>query len=87
MMMGAAAEKIEISYFDDAANRYAVPKRQWAKWGKAQRRVFNYVHSAMIRNPDLFQHPSAYASPRKAFAQLWKTIAWNAAWEAACAAE
>lgn len=75
----SAVEKIEISYFDDTANRYRVPKSQWRKWSKEQRRVFNYIHSAMIRSPQFFQHPEAASIPR----DHWKTTAWNAAWEAA----
>lgn len=75
------AEKIEITYFDDTANRYKVPQKQWRKWSKAQRSVFNRVHSAMIQNPQFFQHPEAEKIPR----DHWKTTAWNAAWEAASA--
>ena len=76
------AEAINVTYIEDTANRYRVPKKQWVKWDKGQRLVFNHVHSAMIQNPQFFQHPQA----EKVSRDHWKTTAWNAAWEAASAA-
>jgi len=77
--MGEAIESFQIEYFDDAVNRYKVPKSQWKRWSKFQRRVFNGVHSQMLHQQHLFTHPKTDEIPR----DEWKTIAWNAAWTAA----
>jgi hypothetical protein len=65
-----------------AANTYKVPKRQWAKWDETARRVFNGLHGVMLENKNLFLHPGQDA-PRD---EYWQTTCWNAAWEAADAA-
>ena len=82
MRNATTVESVTVTYFDDCANRYKVPKKQWGRWSKFQRSMFNRVHSAMIHNSALFRHPEAEPIP----ASHWKTTAWNAAWEAASAA-
>lgn len=64
-------------------NIYKVPKSQWKKWTPHARRVFNYLYDLMLSNQDLFRHPNAPIRDAK----LWKTTAWNAAWEAAYAVD
>lgn len=63
-------------------NRYRVPKRQWRKWDEQARNVFNTLYGTMIADQDIYNaHP---ATVKLARAQ-WKTVAWNAAFIAACA--
>lgn len=74
----SAAEKFEVTYLDDSANRYRVPKKQWKRWGKTARRVFNHVYSAMRGNCRVYNHPGAAVNVNH-----WQTVCWNAAWTAA----
>lgn len=62
-------------------NRYHVGKR-WAKWSRAARAVFNTTYQTMLDQPHINAYPNAPRVPM----QAWRTIAWNAAWEAADAA-
>lgn len=64
------------------ANLYHVPGRQWCKWGPRARGVFNLVYSTIRSNQQLFIHPKAAKQTR----EHWGTVAWNAAWTAAGAA-
>lgn len=64
------------------SNKYKVQVRQWRKWSNHAKGVFNAVYHSM-RNQDLFLHPKA--APMKA--AHWSTTRWNAAWQAACAAD
>lgn len=61
-------------------NRYKVSKRQWARWGSNARNVFNTTYGTMQRSQALFTAPATATLPRV----QWKTIAWNAAFIAAC---
>lgn len=64
-------------------NRYKVPKRQWRKWDERARNVFNTLYATMIADQRIYNAaPNAPALPRAA----WRTVAWNAAFVAACAA-
>lgn len=78
--MPYTVEQLKIPSSRTAGNRYDVPKKQWNKWPDASRRIFNYVFYTMIHNQKLFSHPKAERVP----ADHWRTVCWNAAWEAAC---
>lgn len=65
------------------ANLYHVPGSIWRKWSVRARTVFNLVYSTMRPNQSLFVHPKAAPVPR----EHWNTVAWNAAWCAARAAD
>ena len=66
---------------ESSGNEFKVPKDQWSKWSKKQRGMFNDLYSAMMRSPSLFNsHPQAPTIEP----DQWRTIAWNAAWNAAC---
>lgn len=66
-----------------AVNRYKVSARMWKRWGVEGQRVFNNLYRMMISNQKLFMHLSvSQFLPRV----HWKTVAWNAAWIAACEA-
>ena len=56
-----------------------VPKKQWRKWSKAAKRVFNELYDFMLHNRSLMLHPKQ-AAPQH---YHWKTTSWNAAWIAA----
>jgi hypothetical protein len=60
-------------------NVHGVAKRQWKKWDKLARYVFNETYELMINNQGLFKHPKDVPSDL----EMWKTTAWNAAWIAA----
>lgn len=64
-------------------NTYKVPKKQWNRWSKQARTVFNTLYNAMTADPQLFWHPMA----EKITPKLWKTTAWNASWIAADATD
>lgn len=64
---------------DDIINAYKVPKIQWKKWSKDQRRCFNYVFARMIEHPSHYLHPKA----EEPSAAHFRTTAFNAAWTAA----
>lgn len=66
----------------NATNVNRVQQRQWRKWDKAARIVFNAVYRFMRHNQALATHPDAAKVPLK----HWRTTAWNAAWVAADAA-
>lgn len=68
----------------DARNTYKVPVKQWRKWSRIARTVFNRVYNFAINNPELILHPQAVKTTKPAH---WKTIAWNAAWIAADATD
>ncbi len=63
-------------------NTYKVPKRQWRKWSDSAHNVFNTLYQAMRDDQELYNAtPGAPQLPRDA----WRTVAWNAAFIAACA--
>ena len=64
-------------------NLNRVPTKQWLKWSIAARGVFNKTYVFLMRHPELITHPKQVKLP----AVQWKTIAWNAAWIAADAAD
>lgn len=64
-------------------NLYHVPRKMWNEWSPAARAVFNLVFSTMRPNQSLFIHPKAAPAPKT----HWQTVAWNAAWCAARAAD
>ena len=63
-------------------NLHKVPAKQWRKWSKKQRKLFNRVYED-IRNigADLFLSPVTIQ--RNISDKEFKVIAWNAAWTAA----
>lgn len=65
------------------ANLYHVPGKIWHEWTPAGRGVFNLVYSTMRANQSLFIHPRAQPHSK----EQWNTVAWNAAWCAARAAD
>jgi hypothetical protein len=65
------------------ANLYHVPGKKWREWTPQARGVFNLVYSTMRPNQSLFIHPKAAKHSR----EHWNTVAWNAAWTAANAAD
>lgn len=64
-------------------NTFKIPKSQWKKMSPQARRVFNYLYDMMINNQSLFKHPKDVEQDLK----MWKTTAWNAAWEASYAVD
>lgn len=64
---------------DDVENPNRVPKRQWRKWNKRSRELFNDLFSYMSKNQKIFTHPRTIQAPL----EYWQTTAWNAAWMAA----
>lgn len=64
------------------ANLYHVPAKRWNTLSPKARGVFNLVYSTMRSNQSLFIHPKATPHSRN----HWATVAWNAAWIAAGAA-
>lgn len=68
----------------DARNRYKVPVKQWRKWSRIARTVFNRVYNFAINNQSMLLHPGV----KVVFtAKHWKTTAWNVAWTAADAVD
>ena len=67
-----------IIYTDTDENDFSVPQKQWNKWSRDQRRVFNLIFSSMCDDPSLFQHPEATTSY-----EHYTVTAWNAAWNSA----
>lgn len=63
-------------------NAYKVPKKQWNKWNRSGRMVFNYTFCVVGGAQDVIIHPKAPKLPT----HQWKTTAWNTAWLAADAA-
>lgn len=78
-----AIETVEYTKTVSDKNVHRVPQRAWRRWKSQGRTVFNSVYSAMKNNQYVFLHPKQEALS----AQKWKTVAWNAAWVAADAAE
>ncbi len=60
-----------------------VPKKQWSKWSKEAKAIFNRCYDFFMSNQGTVNHPKA---PKLPFNQ-WKTVAWNAAWIAADACD
>lgn len=71
-------ERFKLSYTPSAANKYRVPKKQWAKWSVAAKRVYNEVYEC-LRDQRVIAHPATPHIKR----QEWRTIQFNAAWLAA----
>lgn len=65
------------------ANLYHVPGKIWNEWTPHARGVFNLVYSTMRSNQSLFVHPKVPQHSR----EQWHTVAWNAGWCAARAAD
>lgn len=64
-------------------NRHKVPVKQWRRWSNHAKKVFNDVMQSM--RPKMqwaFLHPKA----KPMMKEHWQTVRWNAAWEAAHAA-
>lgn len=68
-------------------NENRVPLKQWRKWSSTAQRVFNETYRFLMRNPDLVRHPADPLPKTTKASQHWKTIAWNAAWIGADAAD
>lgn len=65
-------------------NKNKVPKEQWDLWSNHARKVFNTVYHSMRPSMQFaFVHPQA----APIFKKHWETTRWNAAWEAAEAAD
>jgi hypothetical protein len=65
-------------------NSNLVSRKQWKKWSEPSRYVFNEMYETMIQSQKLFNsHPKA----KKMEDEHWVTVAWNAAWTAADAAD
>ena len=64
-------------------NVYQVPKKQWSKWSKEAKAIFNRCFDFFYENQKLTMHPKA----KKMRVDHWKTVAWNAAWIAADACD
>ena len=63
-------------------NPHKVPAKQWQKWNKKQRKMFNGVYEDIMNvGTALFVHP--ITMQRKLSDDEFRTIAWNAAWTAA----
>ena len=60
-----------------------VQKKQWSKWSKEARTIFNRCYKFFMKNHDVMNHPKATKQPK----EHWKTVAWNAAWTAANACD
>jgi hypothetical protein len=57
-------------------------KNKLKRWSKEGQKVFKQVY-AMMFNQEMITHPKQAPLPK----DQWKTIAWNAAWLAADAAD
>lgn len=64
-------------------NTHRVQKKQWTKWSKMARVVFNRCYEFFINNQRTVNHPKAKKLPLV----QWTTVAWNAAWIAADACD
>ena len=60
-----------------------VPKKQWAKWSKEAKAIFNRCYDFFMGNQKTMNHPKALKQPNA----HWRTVAWNAAWIAADACD
>lgn len=60
-----------------------VPKKQWTKWSKEAKVIFNRCYDFFMNNQMTMNHPKAVQIP----AAHWKTVSWNAAWIAADACD
>lgn len=79
-MATKSLEEVELpALCADSRNIHKVPKKQWAKWPRVARRVFNAVFRQMTDSQFAFLHPKS----QPVAADQWKTVAWNAAWTAA----
>lgn len=58
-------------------NRYKVPKKQWNKWGKLARYVFNETYEASL-SPVLWPDSADILT-----SNAKKVISWNLSWIAA----
>lgn len=73
-------QKISPHMGRPVANKFKVPAKEWAKWSNAAKAVFNKLYDAMRPSMQwVFSHPGMLPLPK----EHWKTIRWNAAWEAA----
>lgn len=63
----------------EVKNKYKVPAKQWRRWSKEARTLFNTHFYTLTHNQRLFLHPKQEPVPR----EFWKTTAWNSAWMAA----
>lgn len=62
-----------------ATNVYRVPRKQWERWTRNGRIMFNHVFETMADQSLFNAHPDAV----KLSVYEWKTVRWNAAWIAA----
>mgnify|MGYP006914173374 FL=1 len=62
------------------SNKYKVPKRQWRKWSRVQRLIFNETYGYASRSQQAF---NAHPETSKLRRRPWKTVCWNIAWVAA----
>lgn len=70
-----------LSASEATENIYHVQNRQWRKWNKQARFIFNHVYNQM-GDQTCISHPLM----PKMRDELWTTIRWNSAWLAADAA-
>lgn len=74
-----------LATFMTAPNKNKVPKKQWRKWSRQARAVFNEIYEAIYRgHRTLF--PPAFTNTNFT-AKTIKVMAWNSAWVAASACD
>ena len=67
-------------------NKHKVAKKVWRKWSPHAQAVFNGTYEDILRvGQTCFLHPDTIA--RKLNPEEFTTVAWNAAWTAACQAQ
>lgn len=66
-----------------STNRYKVSKRQWSRWSKSARQVFNSLYYQLRIGKSVLTPPSF----ERIKAGPWSVVAWNVAWIAADAVD
>lgn len=67
---------------ENPVNSNGVGTKQWNKWTKVGKHVFNKTFESMMKSPEVYQHPATVQTGLSN--AEFKTIAWNAAFIAAC---
>lgn len=79
-----AVEEVEFHFPEPTTeNVHGVHKAQWREWGDLGHRVFNQLYESMRESQYAYNHPQQQPIPP----EHWNTVCWNAAWQAANAAE
>lgn len=78
----AGRDKLSVRRTElETRNRYGVVARQWKRWSRSRRAVFNATFAMLRDNESLVKHPHDVLVPKG----WWRTTCWNAAWIAASA--